>query len=76
VIHIRFRQTLPPERLRVLPIKLQGHHRLISIMGILVILALAASTAFVKGMEWTVPMFLVWLALTTFFYFLRVRGTT
>jgi len=44
-------------------------------MGIAVILALAASTPFVKGMEWTVPMFLVWLALTTFFYFLRVRGS-
>ena len=35
--------------------------------------ALAASTAFVKGLESTVPLFLLWLALTTFFYFLRRR---
>jgi len=74
VTHIRFRQTLPPERLRMLPIKMPGHP-LVSMVGIVAILALAASTAFVKGMEWTVPMFLVWLALTTFFYFLGTRGT-
>jgi len=36
-----------------------------------VILALAASTVFVKGLEWTVPLFLVWLAVTTLFYSLR-----
>src|SRR5262245_12674159 len=74
VTHIRFRQTLPRETLQILPIKMPGHHPLISIMGIVVIVALAASTAFVKGVEWTVPMFLGWLALATFFYFLRVSG--
>jgi len=55
VTHIRFRQTLP----------------LTSVAGIAVILALAASTPFVQGLEWTVPLFLAWLALTTVFYFLR-----
>jgi hypothetical protein len=39
--------------------------------GIVAILALTASTAFVKGMEWTVPLFVIWPALTTVFYFLR-----
>jgi AAT family amino acid transporter len=73
VTHIRFRQTLPPERLRILRIKMRGHP-LISMLGIVVILALAASTAFVKGMEWTVPMFLVWLALTTFVYLIVPKG--
>ncbi len=72
VTHIRFRQTLPPERLRILPIKMPGHP-VISMAGIVAILGLAAGTAFVKGLQWTVPMFLVWLALTTFFYFLRTR---
>src|SRR6267142_4596966 len=71
VTHIRFRQTLPPERLRSLPVKMPGHP-LIAMFGIVVILALACSTAFVEGLEWTVPMFLVWLALATV-YFLRVR---
>jgi len=71
VTHIRFRQTLPHERLRSLPVKMPGHP-LIAMFGIVVILALACSTAFVEGLEWTVPMFLVWLALATV-YFLRVR---
>ncbi len=72
VTHIRFRQMLPPERLRTLPLKMPGHP-VISMAGIVVILALAASTAFVKGLEWTVPLFFVWLALITFFYFFRSR---
>ena len=71
VTHLRFRQTLLPERLRSLPIKMPGHP-LISIFGIGVLLALAASTAFVEGLEWTVPLFLVWLAVTSV-YFMRVR---
>lgn len=67
VTHIRFRQTLPPERLQSLPVKMPGHP-FISMCGILVILALTASTAFVEGLEWTVPLFLIWLAVSTFVY--------
>ncbi|HMF46336.1 MAG TPA: amino acid permease [Candidatus Udaeobacter sp.] len=67
VTHIRFRRALPPERLQWLAIKMPGHP-IGSILGIAVILALAVSTAFVKGLEWTVPLFLGWLALVTFFY--------
>src|SRR5262249_41058064 len=74
VTHIRFRQRLPAERFRILPIKMPGHP-FTSMVGIVTILALAASTAFIKGMEWTVPLFLVWLAVTTCFYFLRAKGT-
>jgi L-asparagine transporter-like permease len=68
--HIRFRQTLPTERVRLLPVKMPGNTR-ISLFGIVVILALAASTAFVEGLEWTVPLFLASLGLMTVFYFLR-----
>jgi AAT family amino acid transporter len=71
VTHVRFRKTLPLERLRALPVKMPGHP-VSSIAGILVILALAASTVFVNGLEWTVPLFLVWLAITTLLYFARV----
>ena len=67
VTHIRFRRALPRERLQRLAIKMPGHP-IGSILGIAVILALAVSTAFVKGLEWTVPLFLGWLALVTFFY--------
>jgi L-asparagine transporter-like permease len=71
VTHVQFRKTLPFERLRALPVKMPGHP-VSSITGILVILALAASTAFVNGLEWTVPLFLVWLGITTLLYFARV----
>jgi L-asparagine transporter-like permease len=70
VTHIRFRQTMPPEKLRILPVRMPAHP-VSSIAGIVTILALAASTVFVKGLEWTVPLFLVWLAVTTLFYSLR-----
>src|SRR5215831_3139173 len=69
--HIRFRETLSRERLQTLPVRMPGHP-VTSIAGILVILALAASTVFVNGLEWTVPLFLVWLAITTLLYFARV----
>jgi L-asparagine transporter-like permease len=72
VTHIRFRQTLPPERVRKLPVQMPGNVGL-SAFAILVIVALAASTAFVEGLEWTVPFFLVSLAVMTGFYFLRRR---
>jgi L-asparagine transporter-like permease len=72
VTHIRFRQTLPPERVQKLPVHMPGNVGL-STFGIVVIVALAASTAFVEGLEWTVPFFLVSLAVMTGFYFLRRR---
>lgn len=70
VTHIRFRQALPPERLRALPIRMPGHP-IVSTSGIVVIVALALSTIFVEGLEWTLPLFLAWLAVMTFIYFLR-----
>lgn len=74
VTHIRFRQTLPPGRLRTLRVKMPGHP-VVSTFGILVILALTASTAFVEGLEWTVPLFLAWLAAITLFYVVRDSRT-
>src|SRR5262249_14575049 len=70
VTHIRFRQVLPAERLRTLPVKLPGQP-FASIVGIAVILGLTVSTVFVEGLEWTAPLFLVWLGLITIFYFKR-----
>jgi amino acid transporter, AAT family len=68
--HVRFRRVLEPERFRLLPVKMPGHP-IPSLIGIVVIVALAASTPFVAGLEWTVPLFLAWLAIITLFYFLR-----
>jgi L-asparagine transporter-like permease len=70
VTHIRFRQALPPERLRALPIRMPGQP-IVSMSGIVVIVALSVSTVFVEGLEWTLPLFLAWLAVMTFIYFLR-----
>jgi L-asparagine transporter-like permease len=70
VTHIRFRQTLPPDQLRALPVRMPGHPAS-SIAGIVIILALAASTVFVTGLEWTVPLFLVWLAISAVLYLCR-----
>jgi len=70
VTHIRFRQMLPIGRVQSLPVKMPGN-MLLSLSGIAVILALAASTAFVEGLEWTVPLFLASLILMTMFYFFR-----
>ena len=67
VTNIGFRRTLSPERLRALPVKMPVHP-ISSVVGIIVILALAASMPFVEGI---VPLFLVWLAAMTFLYFLR-----
>lgn len=72
ITHIRFRQALPRERLQTLPVRMPGHP-VVSVFGIVVILSLAASTVFVAGLEWTVPLFLAWLVLITCFFFLRKR---
>ena len=68
--HVRFRRLLEPKKLQALPVKMPGHP-VPSLIGIVLIVALAASTPFVSGLEWTVPLFLAWLAIITFFYFLR-----
>src|SRR5262249_35076705 len=70
VTHIRFRKALSSERLRNLPIRMPGH-RVISLVGIVVILALSATTVFVEGLEWTVPLLFAWLAIITLFFRLR-----
>ena len=65
--HIRFRRRLDPEKCRALPLTMPGHP-LPSLAGIVIILALAATTPFVAGLEWTVPIFMVWLAAITLLY--------
>jgi L-asparagine transporter-like permease len=65
--HLRFRRQVDPGTLAALPVKMRGHP-LPSVIGIAVILTLAATTPFVAGLEWTVPLFLVWLALISVFH--------
>lgn len=70
VTHVRFRKALPPARLQMLPVKMPGHP-IASAFGIIVIVALTISTTFVEGLQWSVPLFVGWLALATFLYLSR-----
>lgn len=60
VCHLRFRQRLGGERLSALPVK-TPLHPLPATLGIALLVAALGATPFVSGLEWTVPMFVVWL---------------
>ncbi len=65
--HLRFRKTLSSERLSSLPMRLRAHP-FFTVLGIVVLLAIAATTFFVDGMQWAVPEFLVFLAIISLLY--------
>ena len=69
--HLRFRKALTPERLLLLPMRLRAHP-LFTFAGILLIVAIAFTTFFVDGLQWSVPAFSVFLVLISLLY-LRVR---
>ena len=70
VCHFRFRRRLDPERLKALPVRVPLHP-LPGIVGIALVLAALAATPWVSGLEWTVPMFLLWLAVIAVAYVAR-----
>jgi len=74
VCHFRFRRRLGPERLAALPVRVP-FHPLPGIVGIALILAALAATPWVSGLEWTVPMFLAWLAVISIAYRVRFART-
>ena len=51
-------------------------HPLFSAAGILLLLAIAASTFFVDGLQWSVPAFSVFLALISLLYLRGRRDST
>jgi AAT family amino acid transporter len=69
--HLRFRRSLTHERVMSLPMRLPVHPFL-TVLGILLIAAVAITTFFVDGLQWSVPAFSVFLALISLLY-LRVR---
>jgi AAT family amino acid transporter len=73
VCHFRFRRRLGPERLAALPVRVPLHP-LTGVVGIALILATLAATPWVAGLEWTVPLFLVWLAVIGVAYRARFAG--
>jgi L-asparagine transporter-like permease len=69
--HLRFRQALTREQLLSLPMRLRAHP-FFTLAAILFIVAIAATTFFVDGLQWSVPAFSVFLILISLLY-LRIR---
>src|SRR5579859_6592904 len=75
--HLRFRASIGPERVALLPMRLQAHP-FFTVAGILLVLAIAATTFFVDGLQWSVPAFSGFLVLISLLYMrnrrLRIPG--
>jgi amino acid transporter, AAT family len=69
--HLRFRVALTPKQVFALPMRLRAHP-LFTVVGIVSLLAIAAATFFVEGLQSSVIVFLVFLALISLIY-LRSR---
>lgn len=73
--HLRFRLAITRERLLSLPMRLWAHP-LFTVVGILLLLAIAATTFFVDGLQWSVPAFSIFLGLISIVYLLERRHKT
>jgi L-asparagine transporter-like permease len=71
ITHLRFRNVLTREQSLRLPMRLRAHP-LFTLAGILLIVAVAVTTLFVDGLQWSVPAFSVFLVLISLLY-LRIR---
>jgi len=67
--HLRFRKSITSERLLSLPMRLRAHP-FFTVLGIVLLLAIAATTFWVEGLEWSVPAFSVFLAVISLWYLL------
>jgi L-asparagine transporter-like permease len=74
VCHFRFRRSLAPGAIERLPFRVPWHP-LPGAVSIGLILAALAATPWVAGLEWTVPMFLLWLAAIGAAYLVRAGNT-
>jgi amino acid transporter, AAT family len=70
--HIRFRQTVAPEIITRLPLRVPGHP-LPAVAGIVILLAIAVTTFWVVGLHYSIPAFAVLLLIMSAFY-VRRRG--
>jgi amino acid transporter, AAT family len=72
VTHVMFRRKVEDEQLARLPLRLPGAP-LTTAAGILALLGIVVATFFVDGLRYTVPSFVVFLAILSLYY-LKVRG--
>jgi L-asparagine transporter-like permease len=73
--HLHFRTSIPRERLLRLPMRLPVHP-LLTVTGIVLVLAISLTTFFVDGLQWSVPVFVVFLGLISLFYLRRKQSPT
>ena len=69
--HLRFRTALGPERVAQLRLRLRLHP-LPTLLGLVFLLGIAGSTFFVRGLEYTVPTFAVFLGAITLAYWFQL----
>jgi L-asparagine transporter-like permease len=72
ITYLRFRKALTREQLGKLPIKMPAHRAAAS-FGILSLVAIAATSFFVEGLQYSVVTFLPFLALMSLVYARRRR---
>jgi L-asparagine transporter-like permease len=65
--HLHFRNAISSERLLNLPMRLRAHP-FFTVVGILLLLAISATTFFVDGLQWSVPAFSVFLGMISLLY--------
>ena len=65
--YLRFRAALSPEQLARMPIRMPAH-KVAAVFGILSLSAIAVTTFFVDGLQYTVPSFLPFLAVISIVY--------
>jgi L-asparagine transporter-like permease len=65
--HLRFRKAISNERLLSLPMRLRAHP-FFTVAGIILLLGISITTFFVEDMEWSVPVFVVFLGLISLVY--------
>jgi AAT family amino acid transporter len=69
--HLRFRKAIPRERLLSLPMRLPAHP-FFTVLNIILLLGISATTFCVEGLKWSIPAFAVFLGLISLVY-LRAR---
>jgi L-asparagine transporter-like permease len=67
ITHFYFRKSLTRERLQELPMRLRGHP-FFTAAGIMMLLAISVTTLFVDGLQWSFPVFGVFLAALSLLY--------
>jgi AAT family amino acid transporter len=71
--HLCFRRAITSERLLRLPMRLRAHP-FFTVIGIVLLLAISATTFFVDGLQWSVPAFSVFLAAISLLYWRNRRS--